>query len=548
MKISAVKRSAHLRNKKVPLSKQQLQKLKQQAIAREKNANIFKKITEDKVKLAFKKQANKRKQQSINAGVDDDDDVVDSTELANNVSDMLEDDDLDYLLGRQVDRKSRKRKLTLLSADNKAEDAEDAETNDDLKHAVNLEKRYAVDTAKQLENEKFTINLLPIKSREGKIIPRSTEVSYRPKYKEKPAEEQQIEGELEQEYDNSDDDVCNDADDIGTKLASEEKLISTTDLLIARQQEIERQRYRIGIICSGILEKPEDKLRNFKSLFELMDESTPLGSTNLLTVRKLAMVSITEIFKDILPEYRVGQVDTKMQHVRKATLARVTYENSLLQQFRKFLQRLERITAVVNRRNFGRITPQAIKLAEVAVECLSEILMAHPYFNYVKNVAQLLVFILNSKYVRMRETVHKCFCYIFGHDKQLDMTLFIMRRINHLIKTKNNNVHLECITCLLALKIKNVNLDAEKENDMKLKKLEAHRQRVISLSRKERKRQKRLAALNKELEETRAEENKQSKHQKLTEIVKMLFNIYFRILKNDPNSKALGAILEGLAE
>ena len=73
---------------------------------------------------------------------------------------------------------------------------------------------------------------------------------------------------------------------------------------------------------------------------------------------------------------------------------------------------------------------------------------------------------------------------------------------------------------------------------------------LLSLSKKERKRRKKLAELNKELEETRAEENKQTqtKHYKLTEIIKMVFTIYFRILKNDPTSKLLSAILEGLAE
>jgi len=30
-------------------------------------------------------------------------------------------------------------------------------------------------------------------------------------------------------------------------------------------------------------------------------------------LRRIAVISLTEIFKDILPEYRVGQIDTKMQ-------------------------------------------------------------------------------------------------------------------------------------------------------------------------------------------------------------------------------------------
>ena len=229
-------------------------------------------------------------------------------------------------------------------------------------------------------------------------------------------------------------------------------------------------------------------------------------------------------------------------------MERVTFENSLLQQFKKFLQKLEKLTAAVNKRGQAKRTPQAIKLAEVAVQCMCDLLVAHPYFNYVQNIAQLLVYMLNCNYQSMREMVNKCFCSLFASDKKLDMTLYVVRRLNHLIKTKLPNVHIECITCLLSLKIKNVNLDAEKENELKQKKLESHRQRLLSLSKKEKKRRKKLSELNKELEETRAEENKQTKHHKLTEIIKMVFTIYFRILKNDPTSKVLSSILEGLAE
>lgn len=542
VKISSVKRSAHLKNKKAPLTKQQQQKLAQQKAAKERGANIFIQKARKKDDVFQKKKQNKRESMGLPLNVDEDGEQ-DEDELLDNVADMLDGEDLEYLqLKRGV--KQRKRKHAV---DDEAE-------HDDIKYSVGLEKQFAVDTALEEESKKIKIDLLPIKSRDGEIITRTTEVDYKPKPKVKKEEEQTEEqgegGDTEDavEYEDSDDDVVNDEEENAIKAAAEKKLISTTDLLIARQQEIERQKYRIGIICSGILEKPEDKMRNFNALYELMDETSQAGVPNLLTVRKLAIVSLTEIFKDILPEYRVGQIDTKMQQVRKSTLERVTYENALLQQFKKFLQRLEKLTAAVNRKGHGRITPQAVKMAEVAVQCMCDLLIAHPYFNYVKNIAQLLVYMLNCNYPRMREAVNKCFRFVFANDKKLDMTLFIIRRINHLIKTKNNNVHLECITCLQDLKIKNVNLDAEKENELKQKKLEAHRQRLLSLSKKERKRRKKLSELNKELEETRAEENKQTKHFKLTEIVKMLFNIYFRVLKNDPTSRVLSAILEGLAE
>lgn len=540
-----MKRAAHLKSKKTPLSKQQQQKQKQKreqlSAKREHGQNIFSQKAHKRDNLAQRKKHNKLASLGIvrplDADEDEDEDGDGGDQLLDNIADMLDGDDLALL---QANKRKRKAKAVSI---------------EDEHQSVGLEKAYSTASQKEQASQKIKLDLLPIKSRDGEIITRTTEVDYIPKPKRKAKEVEEEENENEEDaeneedddsdnlYEDSDDDVVNDDAPVPKK-----KLISTTDLLIARQQEIERQKYRIGIICSGILEKPEDKMRNFNALYELIDDVNRVtGVPNLLAVRKLAIVSVTEIFKDILPEYRVGQIDTKMQTVRKATLERVNFENALLQQFKKFLQKLEQLTAQVNKRG-GQKTPQSIKMATVAVQCMCDLLLAHPYFNYVQNIAQLLVYMLNCNYGAMRVAVNQCFRSLFSNDKKLDMTLFVVRRINHLIKTKQNNVHVECITCLMGLKIKHVNLDAEKENELKQKKLESHRQRLLSLSKKERKRRKKLTEVNKELDETRAEENKQTKHHKLTEIIKMVFTIYFRVLKNDPTSRVLSAILEGLAE
>lgn len=61
-------------------------------------------------------------------------------------------------------------------------------------------------------------------------------------------------------------------------------------------------------------------------------------------------------------------------------------------------------------------------------------------------------------------------------------------------------------------------------------------------------RKKRFQELEKELLETKAEENVKTKEQNLTEITKLVFMMYFKVLKLDPSSKILNAALEGLAK
>lgn len=109
-------------------------------------------------------------------------------------------------------------------------------------------------------------------------------------------------------------------------------------------------------------------------------------------------------------------------------------------------------------------------------------------------------------------------------------------------------MHGEVLSILLGLRIKDVDLDKERDEEAKQKKLMSHKQRILALSKRERKKSKKLEAIEQEMLETKAEENKETKQKVLTEITSIVFTIYFRILKQAPNSKVLSICLEGLAK
>lgn len=208
--------------------------------------------------------------------------------------DMIEDED-DELLNR-----SKKRKRD-----------ENNAVDDD--NAGQFEQEYAFQRNEEKSKKTRTVDLLPIKTKFGELITRQTEVDIKEKPK-KVDQEGDESDDGEEEVIDSDDDIVNDLQSEQQELiaAAKDKAISTADLLILREQELNRQKYRIGIICSGILEKPEDKMKNFNALFELMDERHN-DAPNLFSVRKIATMSLLEVFKDILPEYRIGQIDLKTQ-------------------------------------------------------------------------------------------------------------------------------------------------------------------------------------------------------------------------------------------
>lgn len=394
--------------------------------------------------------------------------------------------------------------------------------------------------------------LLPIKTKTG-VVPRLVEDSK----KKLPVVESDDDGDSDESMEMEEEDSNKDSDEEIIELGQsknqqhqqKKKMLSGTELLLELEEEMQRQRFRIGVISSGILEKPEEKVKNIGALLSLMTMFGPGKEENLVSTRKLAMISLVEVFKDIVPDYKVGVVDLGQQKVKKDTLARVAYENELLKFYKNYLRELENITKALKRRKFGpRPSKESVALAVVSVQCLCEALLSQPYFNFSTNIAQLLVTFLNCPNEVVRKKIHETFVKLFKTDKRMDITRHVVRNINHLVKRKSNFVFVEVISCLTSLQIKNINVDAEKEAELKQKRLEQHKSRLISMSKRERKRKKKLADLEKEMMETQAEENKQTKNSKLTDISKLVFTIYFRILKQNPNSRLLSSTLEGLAK
>ncbi|XP_014484925.1 PREDICTED: nucleolar complex protein 3 homolog isoform X2 [Dinoponera quadriceps] len=325
------------------------------------------------------------------------------------------------------------------------------------------------------------------------------------------------------------------------------KPVSTVKLLACREELLKSKRFKIGVLSSGILEDPERKIGNFKMLLDFMDERSPEIH---ITVRKLAMVSLLEIFKDVLPSYNILQIPQEGVKFKKETLALQNYEATLLRNYKSYLQRLERMSKVLRRRRGDTrpVNEREAQLGEISLSCMCELLSVHPYFNFSINIANYVLPFLDNKRSSVRERVVQCISQIFKEDKRGELSLTIVRKLNQYIKAKRHSVYPEVITVLLSLRIKDVNLDKEKEEETKQRKLMSHKQRILALSRRERKKGKKLQEVEKELLETKAEENKQAKQKMLTEITSVVFTIYFRILKQAPSGKVLSACLEGLAK
>ncbi|XP_015590385.1 nucleolar complex protein 3 homolog isoform X2 [Cephus cinctus] len=419
------------------------------------------------------------------------------------------------------------------------------------KQEEDLEERYEKSTELGAEEAGKKLRmLLPVKTKDGFIETRVIEED------RKDNEDEEINGDSvynnkenyqNGEINNSDEEIEMEFEIQDKINEKKDKVISTAELLACREEVLRSRRFKIGVLSSGLLENPELKSGNFKVLLELMEESNP---EVYITVRKLATVSLLEVFKDLLPSYHITQFEQEGVRLKKETLQLQNYEAILLRSYKKYLQKLEKMASWLRQKkgDTRNISEREMQLGEIAVTCMCDLLVSHPYFNFAVNIANLLIPLMDNKRPNIRAAVASCISQIFKEDKRGELSLSIVRRINQYVKARGHSVHSEILSVLLSLRIKDVNLDKEREEEAKQKKLMTHKQRILALSKRERKKNKKLEQVEKEMLETKAEENKQNKEKVLTEITSIVFTIYFRVLKQAPNSKILSVTLEGLAK
>lgn len=412
--------------------------------------------------------------------------------------------------------------------------------DEDGEDGMDVEGRYE-EQVSELE-PKRTKHLLPIKTKGGLVFRSVTEDVSEDEQPE-PAKEEIV---LKPKEVDSDAELESELKVEGTDPIDPSEPVSTAELLASREEALCKRRLLIGVLASGLLENPQVKTKNFKRLLDMMKEDAP---ELRITVCKLVMVSLLEVFKDVIPTYQIKHQDSPGVQLKKETLKLQGFEKSLLSSYRIYLQRLEKLVSVLNKKrgNAKAASEQELRLGELAVNCMCDLLMTHPYFNFSRNLVQLLVPYLNHHLPAVRQLCADSFSSVFRNDKRGEISLEIVRRINRLVKSRSHSVHSEVLKVLLSLRIKDINLEKEKVDEMKQKKFMKHKQKLLTMSKKERKRSKKLEEIERELLETKAEENKEAKQQHLTEVTKLVFTIYFRVLKKAPSSKILCITLEGLA-
>ncbi|GLD68653.1 nucleolar complex protein 3 homolog [Lates japonicus] len=207
-------------------------------------------------------------------------------------------------------------------------------------------------------------------------------------------------------------------------------------------------------------------MKRVKELRGMLMESDPSVA---VTVRKLVMVSLMEIFKDIAPTYRIRPLTAaeKAAKVKKETQRLREFEEGLVSQYKFYLEDLEQTIKDWKQKKRKRSQAEGFQsyrsLAEVDVRCLCELLLALPHFNFHNNIIVILVPLMNDPARKVSVMCCDASRQLFQQDKLGGASIAAVRVVSGLVKSLNYNVRPEVLRTLLSLRIKEVEVKKDVE-------------------------------------------------------------------------------------
>ncbi|MBE3112299.1 MAG: hypothetical protein IMZ46_17625, partial [Acidobacteria bacterium] len=383
----------------------------------------------------------------------------------------------------------------------------------------NLEENYAKRQSKKPKvKERKESTRLPIKTADGRV-----EQVYR--------EEDDVSAESEGEW----------LEDAGQE---EEEKKPKPDRKKREPEKPEAERIieakeELARIASALNTEPEDNAAGFRELAKLAE-------SNVVAIRKIALITQMTVYKDVIPGYRIrsledGPADEKLsKDVRRMR----GFEQSLLAGYQAYVRNLSHLSrSQPPPRDCG---PQTIP--SLAITCACTLLNAVPHFNFRSELIKILVARLSKR--RVDADFAKCqrsLETLFADDDEGRPSMEAVSTLAKMMRARDYDVDERVINLFLHLRLlsefagkaSTEHADADPEGKRPKKKTFRNKRQ-----RKEMKEQK---ALDKDMAQTEAVAQHEERERMQSETLKLVFATYFRALKTRM-PHIMGAVLEGLAK
>ncbi|KXG52714.1 Nucleolar complex-associated [Penicillium griseofulvum] len=314
---------------------------------------------------------------------------------------------------------------------------------------------------------------------------------------------------------------------------------------IPLKQQILQAKEDLAKMATLINEDPEEHISLFKTMAEMVSKkNTPI------TVKKLALASQAAVYKDVIPGYRIRPLseDDQAGRVSKEVRKLRDFEQSLVSGYRAYVQKL---ATLVKPAKGDAPTDPGLRSFAISMACT--MLLAVPHFNFRSELLKILVNRLarrqlDADYVKCRETMEE----IFAKDDDGTVSLEAVRLLAKMLKARDFHIHPTVLDTFLHLRLlgefhlkaSRDRVDREEEEKPHGKKPKQKRE---FRTKRERKIQKERKEVEKDMSQAEAVVSHEQRDKNQAETLKLVFGLYFRILKLRIPA-LMGPVLEGLAK
>ena len=379
-------------------------------------------------------------------------------EAMDEMVDMIEPEDLKFLRQKASKRNSEYELLSKMEG----KSMENGHSKNTSKNGIAMEDYELKALERQSAEENFKLAQEEENGRKRPLLPIRTKEGWQQRSGKAISNDSEEDESISDESQSSDNESDASSIDKGITNMNSSQPISVIDIVAKRRVIIYKAKIQIGSMASNFVEAPEERVQVLEKLIKLVtedhseareilkvdDDTLSDGAFEdemdmlpaLHTVAKLAAISVCEILKDIIPNYKIldTKENSKDTKLKKDTLKLQKYENGILSCTKNYLIKLERIVSKnKNNSKIPNVASQTMSLnsQRYAIKCTSELLKTHPYFNYMSdNVVNFLVPFLNASDRELRWIVSSSFKHVFVNDKRGEVTYAIVKKINHHMK------------------------------------------------------------------------------------------------------------------
>jgi len=367
--------------------------------------------------------------------------------------------------------------------------------------------------------QKTERSLLPTKALDGRLIA------------QKPVTEAVVEKDEEESDDEEDEEDEEEDDEEFDKTTGKRKrkgeMMMALDGTVG-QSRIERSKRLLAEGADKILANPESQLGLLRQMLELCTDKDT-------TVKQYGMAATTAVVVDVLPDYKLKDKSKSadpQSGLSNQVAERDRYEQGLLVTYARFLINLKAASK-------GR-SPVALR----AIGCQCSLLETALNFNLWQRLIKSLVPRMCSRHSELRTPVCASVRKVFKADKAGERSLEIVTELARIAKAQPSAIQTEMLQTFLALPLNTKMDDADLEQyeakieDRKKKRIKKNKRAQIAAERQ----------LQYDMKATAAEADAAKKRRTQTATLRLVFTVYFRILKNSPEAELLPAVLQGIAK